>query len=245
MCYAFTPVQTPTGGLIWLPRKVLEQFESEGRIAKRSDGFYYAKDSVGIYFWKEGHVEAGAMRWDLVPPDFLPRLPLEAMLREKNSRAKGSKGFSSYNARVESVATLYSFREPWRSGKRFVTPVSAFRERPNQEDAPPEFRGKEYNLHLDAGKYLAGIYAHWENPQGETLDSCTVITVDSAGNEKLRGIWHERCPVILDSAQVQEWLDPATPPERALAMCLLLPAERMHVREVERAEPIDPQTSLF
>jgi hypothetical protein len=34
--------------------------------------------------------------------------------------------------------------------------------------------------------------------------------------------------------QVEEWLDPRTPPERALAMCRLYPADRMGIREVPR-----------
>jgi putative SOS response-associated peptidase YedK len=245
MCYAFTPVRTPDGGLIWLPKKVIEQFEKEGLLAKRSNGFYYAKDRIGIYYWKDRNVAATAMRWDLVPPDFLPRHSLQAMLREKNSRSKKSKGFSSYNARIESVASLVSFRDSWRSGKRFAVPASAFLERPNMEGAPGTFRGKEYCIHLEERKYLCGIYAHWENPAGECLDSCTIITVDSIGNDKLRGIWHERCPMILDEARIQEWLDPATPPERAMEMARVFPAEQMHVEELRPQAPENPQTSLF
>jgi putative SOS response-associated peptidase YedK len=61
--------------------------------------------------------------------------------------------------------------------------------------------------------------------------------VDSLGNGKLRGIWHERCPVILTEAQLEEWLDPRTTPERALQMCLVFPADRMEVEEVPKEAP--------
>lgn len=234
MCYGFYPVVRPLGGVDWVPREEFFRMHREGRIHTRGDGFHYVKDDIGIYRWREKEVEASPAYWDLVPRHFLRKenLPKAEMLKRKNSRAKGSQGFSSYNARSETVAELFSFRDPWREGKRMATPASAFRERPNMDGAPPEFRGKEYEVHLDGPLYLAGIWDKWENLQGESLESCTIITVDSLGNNVLRGIWHERCPLVLDEGQLQEWLDPKTTPERARGMFRLFPADRMEARLV-------------
>jgi putative SOS response-associated peptidase YedK len=128
------------------------------------------------------------------------------------------------------MAELPAFREAWRLGRRMAAPAAAFRERPNMDGAPPESKGKEYEIHLDGTCYLAGLWDAWENSRGERLESCSIITVDSLGNPVLRGIWHERCPLILDEDQVQEWLDPKTPPERAMEMVRLFPADRMEAR---------------
>lgn len=233
MCYGFYPVVKPVGGVDWVPREEFFRMHREGRVTVRGDGFHYVKDDIGVYTWRNG-IEAAPMYWDLVPRRFFQKEnPSKAeMLKQKNSRAKGSKGFSSYNARSETVEELFSFRDPWREGKRMATPASAFRERPNMDGAPPEFRGKEYEVQLDGPMYLAGIWDKWENKAGEALDSCTIITVDSLGNSVLRGIWHERCPLILDESALQEWLDPKTTPERARDMFRLFPAARMEARLV-------------
>jgi putative SOS response-associated peptidase YedK len=245
MCYGFYPVVKPMGGVDWVPREEFFRMHREGRITVRGDGFHYVKDDVGVYTWRNQAVEAVPMYWDLVPRHFLKRenLSQAEMLRQKNSRAKGSKGFSSYNARSETVEELFSFRDPWREGKRMATQASAFRERPNMDGAPPEFKGKEYEVHLDGQYYLAGIWDAWENLQGERLESCTIITVDSLGNSVLRG-----CPLILDEGGLQEWLDPKTTPERAREMFKLFPAGSMEARLVPPpAKPDAPpaQQTLF
>jgi putative SOS response-associated peptidase YedK len=61
----------------------------------------------------------------------------------------------------------------------------------------------------------------------------------------LRGIWHERCPLILDHQQVEEWLDPKTGPEQAFKMIRPYPSDEMKLEEIIRPKPDDPQLSLF
>ena len=235
MCYAFTPVSGPAGAITWLPKKVIEQYLQQGLI--REAEWIYPGDRSNVFTWIDGEIAATPMRFDLVPRFFLARenLPLADMLKRKQSRKKSGDGFSSYNARSETLLEKASFRTPWAESKRVVVPVSAFRERPNEDDAPPEFRGREYIVHLAAPKNLAGIYDRWTNPQGETLESFGIITVDSTANPLLRSIYHPRCPLILDHAQVEAWLDPETTPARALEMIKLFPADSMSLEEVPRA----------
>jgi putative SOS response-associated peptidase YedK len=232
MCYSFKPVKT-LEGLRWLPEKVFRKLQAEGRISGEPE-WIFPGDRPYVYTWIDGEIQDCAMRFDLVPRFYLKKenLPLEDMLKRKRSKKQGGDGFDSYNARSESILAKASFRAPWAESKRLVVPASAFRERPNMEGAPKEFKGREYMVHLGAPKYLAGIWDRWENQQGEVLESFSILTVDSLGNPLLRGIWHERCPLILEDAQVEEWLDPKTRPERALDMIRLYPGEGMSLEEV-------------
>ncbi len=257
MCYAFTPVKTPEG-IIWLPKKVLLQYQAQGKVFPDGDDWVFPGHRPQIFTWIDGEIGAKEMHWDLVPRFYLQKenLPVAEMLKRKKSRKQGGDGFSSYNARSESMTELASFRKPWAESKRMVVPVSGFRERPNEEDAPAEFRGREYTIHLAGTKNLAGIHDRWENAQGESLDSFTIITVDSKGNPLLESIYHPRCPLILDHAQVEEWLDAKTTPERAKEMIKLYSAKDMTLEEMIKppSPPADPkpgssaqgeQTSLF
>lgn len=243
MCYGSKPVVNAKGGIDWIPNDEFNRLYKDGEIVVRKDGYHYAKDTLAAFVWRGRQVEAVPMRWDLVPRHFLQREDpaLAEAIRRKNSRAKEpgtdrKVGFDSYNARVETVARLFSFKRPWEEGLRMATPVTGFKERPNMEGAPQEFTGREYEVLLDGEVYLAGIYDLWSNSRGEKLESCAILTMDSLGNDKIRAIWHERTPIVLRQDQLQEWLDPLTTPQRALEMCRLFPPDHMEIREV----PPDP-----
>ncbi|MBW8889412.1 MAG: SOS response-associated peptidase family protein [Fibrobacteres bacterium] len=250
MCYSFTPVQDPSGAITWLPRKVLDQLLKEGRIQAPEEVF--PGDRANIFRWTDLGVAPAGMRFDLVPRFYLRKedLPLEAMLKRKRSRKQGGDGFSSYNARSESLLERPAFRGPWLESKRMIVPVSAFRERPNMDGAPEEFRGRDFRILSSGPMILAGIWDAWRNREGENLESFSIITVDSAGNPLLRSIWHERCPLILDPDQVGKWLNPETSPEEAMKMIRLHPSEGMRLEEIAPPAPGKKpgeaqQTSLF
>jgi putative SOS response-associated peptidase YedK len=247
MCYSFTPVGDPdTGRITWIPPKVLKDLERQGIVRKIDP--YFPGDMVEIWKWTKAGIEPFQARFDLVPSFFKPHLSKAEMLKEKESRRKGSDGFSSYNARSESMLQKPTWKGPWRERKRMVVPVSAFRERPNEDDAPKEFRGREYVLHLASQGNLAGLYERWENGMGEVLDSFGIITVPSKGNVLFESIYHPRCPLILDNDQVEQWLDPGTSEEQALRMVKLYPAEGITLEEIVPAPKIRPhgeQQSLF
>ncbi|MDB5102886.1 MAG: hypothetical protein JWP91_575 [Fibrobacteres bacterium] len=245
MCYAYKPVKDETGRIWKVPHREFQLLVRDGLIVPDWDGYHYAKDRVAAILVQDKEYKVLPMRWDLVPRHFFPELPLAEMIKRKNSRAKDSKGFPAWNARSETVAELYSFRTSWGEGMRMAVPAAAFRERPNMDGAPKEFTGREYDIRLKGIHYLGGIWAHWENKAGERLDSCSIVTVDSLGNGLLRGIWHERCPLILTEAEAEEWLDPATTPRRALEMCRLFSADGMEKEEVVRPVKPDAQTSLL
>ena len=146
MCYAFKPGTLPG---IRIPN------------TNTSDGFHYAKDDVPVLL---AGGEARLMRWDLIPRGFLysESLTLAEAIRKKNSRAVNPKtgktwGFSSYNARIETVETLWTFKEAWRDRNRGAIPIEAFRERPDMDGMPEEFKGREYEIRLDQTYFLAAL----------------------------------------------------------------------------------------
>ena len=126
------------------------------------------------------------MRWGLVP-----------------SWAKDpSIGYKTINARSETVATTASFREPFRS-QRCLIPADGFYEwkREGKTKQP-------YCFEVNGGELFAfaGLWDRWRNPQGETIESCTILT--TTPNSLLADI-HDRMPVILSPDNYDLWLDPA------------------------------------
>jgi putative SOS response-associated peptidase YedK len=73
-----------------------------------------------------------------------------------------------------------------------------------------EARGKEklpycFTLADDAVFVFAGLWEHWKNAQGQTVESCTILT--TAPNEMVRDV-HDRMPAILAPESYALWLDP-------------------------------------
>jgi putative SOS response-associated peptidase YedK len=127
---------------------------------------------------------AGA-RWDLVPRWW--RQPLER------------KGFSTSNARAESLHTTRSYRHLLEDG-RCVVPVDEF-----YEWTGPKGRKRKHAFRSSAGGpvLLAGLFERWR--QGDsTLLSCTIVTTAPAPDF---APFHNREPAVLTGREAAEtWL---------------------------------------
>jgi putative SOS response-associated peptidase YedK len=126
------------------------------------------------------------MRWGLVP-----------------SWAKDpSTGYKTINARAETVATTAWFREPFKS-QRCLIPADGFYEwvRNGKTKQPYCFEVNDGELFA-----FAGLWDRWRNPQGDVVESCTILT--TTPNSLLADI-HDRMPVILNPDHYDLWLDPA------------------------------------
>ncbi len=128
------------------------------------------------------------MLWGLIP----------SYSKDKNLK------FSTINARAETVATTWSYREPFKH-RRAIIPASFFYE-PNKtgKRKPPYdwycFRLK--NLEMFG---MAGLYDIWRDKETEEeIYSYTIITTEP--NETVGKI-HERMPVILKKEDEAKWLD--------------------------------------
>jgi putative SOS response-associated peptidase YedK len=112
-------------------------------------------------------------------------------------------GARMINARGETVASKPSFRTAFRR-HRCLIPANGFYEWMQAAD------GRKQPVLIamkDGGVFgFAGLYERWLSPDGEPLDTCTILTTDA--NELLRTV-HERMPVIVRPDDYARWLDPA------------------------------------
>ncbi len=63
---------------------------------------------------------------------------------------------------------------------------------------------------------MAAIYEHWDDGQGQQLETVALLTCEAVG--AVREV-HTRMPVLLSPSAYSLWLDPATDPAEALALC--------------------------
>lgn len=109
-------------------------------------------------------------------------------------------GYKLINARSETVHEKPSFKQAFHA-RRCVIPASGFYEW--------EKRGKEkipHYIHLRDGDImsLAGLWERWKSPEGEELETCTILT--TAANSLVIRL-HDRMPVLLHRAEFDIWLD--------------------------------------
>ncbi len=138
-------------------------------------------------------------------------------------------GSRMINARAETVAEKPSFRSAFRR-RRCLVPADGFYE----WQKTPGGAKQPFHIHLedDAPFAIAGLWERWQPPDGEAIESCTLIT--TGANELLRPI-HDRMPVILAPADYDAWLDPEpAPAEELKALLRPYPADEMTATAVGR-----------
>ena len=110
-------------------------------------------------------------------------------------------GNGMINARSETAATKPSFRSAFKR-RRCLVIADGFYEWQQQE------KGKQpYFIHMkdDRPFTFAGLWEHWQDPNGNEVDSCTILTTQA--NSLMEPI-HDRMPVILPPNRYDLWLDP-------------------------------------
>jgi putative SOS response-associated peptidase YedK len=166
----------------------LSEFQPRYNIAPSQPIFAVVLGNHG----REGHW----FRWGLIP-----------------SWAKDEKfGYHTINARAETVAQKPAFRSAFRH-RRALIPASGYFEWRSEASGKQPYCIKSADSPL---LVFAGLYEHWESPQGETIDSCTIIVTDAAPS--IEAI-HDRMPLCLAPTQFGDWLDPALQdPDRLLSL---------------------------
>lgn len=107
--------------------------------------------------------------------------------------------YSTFNARVETVAKAASFREPLKR-RRCIVPALGWYE---WQELPS---GKlPWYLHDAKGELLgfAGLWDRWEG-QGQVIESCSVVV--GPANDAFKPI-HDRMPFVLPPDRANQWLD--------------------------------------
>lgn len=125
------------------------------------------------------------LRWGLIP-----------------SWAKDPKiGYQCINAKAETVAEKPSFRSAFKKRRCLVIATGFYEWQAEGKRKQPMWIG----LKSKRPFALAGLWEHWQPPEGEPIESCTIITTEA--NELTMPI-HNRMPVILAPTSYDQWLDP-------------------------------------
>ena len=125
------------------------------------------------------------MRWGLIP-----------------SWAKDmSIGTKTLNARSETVTRTPAFRDSILTN-RCLIPADGFYEWRKMGSVK-----QPYCFEVGEGEVFAfaGLWAEWTSPDGEIIESCTVLTT---GPNSLVVDLHDRMPVIVPPEKYELWLDP-------------------------------------
>ena len=135
------------------------------------------------------------------------------------------------NARAETVDTLASFRNAFRS-RRCLVLASGFYE---WRKISPKEKQPHYITAKESKPFaFAGLWERWKPKDGSpAVETAAIITTDA--NELLRAL-HDRMPVILDQADISKWLGeiPATPDELK-AMLKPYPSDKMQLWPVDKS----------
>lgn len=155
-----------------------------------------------------GARELALVRWGLVP----------RWARDPSIGAK------MINARGETLREKPAFRTAYRK-HRCLVPADGFYE----WMALPGGGKQPMHIAMADGRpfAFAGLTERWLGPDGEPLDTCTIVTT---GANALLAPVHDRMPVIVASDDYARWLDPGV--DDPADLVAPAPADRMSVRPV-------------
>jgi len=107
--------------------------------------------------------------------------------------------YATFNARVETLASSSSFREPFRH-RRCLVPVCGYYEW--QKDGVRRF--PHYIRPRNGGMLLAGVWDRWRSrDRAQQVTSFSIVT--TVVNAKLEFL-HDRQPVMLSRAGARRWM---------------------------------------
>jgi putative SOS response-associated peptidase YedK len=138
-------------------------------------------------------------------------------------------GNKMINARAETVHEKPAFRGAYKY-RRCLILADGFFEWFNDKKAgvktPYYFKLKD-----DRPFTFAGLYEHWEPPEGGELHTCTILTCQP---NELVGNYHSRMPVILNEKTRWPWIDPETPNSLLVESLIPYPDREMKCYPVSR-----------
>jgi putative SOS response-associated peptidase YedK len=110
------------------------------------------------------------------------------------------RGFSTINAKAESLATNAIWRTPFQR-RRCLIPADGFYEW-KTVDAKTK-QPWAFSMADEQPFAFAGLWDAWKEPAGGWLQSFTIITTDP---NELTATVHNRMPVILKPSEYERWL---------------------------------------
>lgn len=148
-------------------------------------------------------------RWNIAPTDShwivrMRREDREALPAKWGLIQYGAKdakrAASQINARAETVETRPAFRNAWRQRRRCLIPADGFFEwvGPKEARQPIWFHRPDNGIF-----FFAGLYESWQPNPEVRQRTFTILT--TSPNDLLTPI-HDRMPVIVHSADAEDWL---------------------------------------
>jgi putative SOS response-associated peptidase YedK len=135
-------------------------------------------------------------------------------------------GFSTFNARAESVDTRPAFRSAWKAGRRCLVIADGYYEWRDADKQPFAVA-----LGNRGTMTFAGLWDLWQPPNGKALKSFTIITTQA--NDLLKSL-HNRMPVLVPSDRWATWLGETAVGDRELKAMLKPYPDRMSFWPVDR-----------
>jgi putative SOS response-associated peptidase YedK len=162
-----------------------------------------------------GQRELVTMRWGMVP--YFAKSPADF------------KGFSTINAKAETLTTKPMWRGPFKR-RRCLVPADGFYEW-KKLDATTK---QPYAFTMLSGEpfAFAGVWDAWKEPDGGWLQSFAIITTDP---NELTATVHNRMPVILKLSDYDRWLTRDAPEHPPVDLLRPYDAGEMN------AYPVDPR----
>lgn len=135
-------------------------------------------------------------------------------------------GSKMINARVESLREKTSFKTALIK-RRCIVPMDGFYEWKLNSAG----KKQAYRIGLQSGEvfFMAGIYDRWKDPQGETIQSFSIIT--GPANDFMK-TYHDRMPALLIQDHEKLWLDESLRESQIDEMLLPFPGELMRAYPV-------------
>ncbi len=160
---------------------------------------------------EEGVREAGRLRWGLQPGRWALR-----------------PGRPLINARAETITEQPAFRDSFHE-RRCLIPADGFYEwRKDENGKQPIWISRPDGEHWA----FAGIWAKLEDPDGQIVHSCAIVTCEP--NDLIKPI-HDRMPVILEPGSEAAWIDPEMDPRSLAELLRPLASDQLRTREVSDA----------
>ena len=116
---------------------------------------------------------------------------------------------NTFNARIETIAELPTWRDAWNKGQRCLVCTNGFYEFDKKSK-------KRIFIHLKKEEhfFFGGIYGHYLNrTTGDIIRSMAVIT--TTANDLVATV-HHRMPVIIRPGDESIWMDPESDPQNLL-----------------------------
>jgi putative SOS response-associated peptidase YedK len=136
-------------------------------------------------------------------------------------------GYRMINARVETVLDKPAFK--YAMGKRrCLVPMDGYYEWVKTKDGKIPYR---ITLKDGALFSVAGLWETWKSPDGEWINSFTVLTTTPS---PAIAFIHDRMPAMLQPSHEQAWLDMDLPAKEVLDIILPYPDESLKAQTVSK-----------